>query len=394
MSGLKQAWLIARRDAINIVWRREGIVWIFVMPIVFFYFIGTVNGGFGNSGGDANAPDPLTLIAPPDAGVLIDELVARLEQQNFGVDRQVAPDAAPVEGRRLVVGIPDDELPPTDTSLTNWALSGHSIALDYATGIEGPDAAFDRIRVARAVYTVLADAVVLTSNGETLSPGAFAALAAEPRAITIDVRSAGRRETPPEGFAQTIPGTMVMFTMLIALTAGAIHLVLERNQGLLRRLASAPIPRRTIVAGKIGGRVGVAAIQLAFAMLAGAILFDVDWGPSLPMVVVVLLSWAIFNATLAVVFGSLVRSEAQATGFGIMATMAMAALGGAWWPIEIAPEWMQQLAQFVPTGWTMTALHRLVNFAYGPASALPQIIAILAASAALAWIAERKFRYG
>ena len=48
---------------------------------------------------------------------------------------------------------------------------------------------------------------------------------------------------PPIGFSQAVPGTMVMFTMLVLLTSGAVTLVVERDQGLLRRLASAPISR-------------------------------------------------------------------------------------------------------------------------------------------------------
>ena len=111
------------------------------------------------------------------------------------------------------------------------------------------------------------------------------------------------------------------------------------------------------------------------------------------MVFVVLSAWALFNAALALLFGNLVRTEGQASGIGVMITMALAALGGAWWPIEIAPGWMQTLAQFIPTGWTMDAMHNLVNFAYGPASVLPQLFTLLGATVVIAWAAGRTFRY-
>ena len=55
-----------------------------------------------------------------------------------------------------------------------------------------------------------------------------------PRALTLSVTSAGKRLVPPIGFAQAVPGTMVMFTMLVLLTSGAVTLVVEREQGLLR----------------------------------------------------------------------------------------------------------------------------------------------------------------
>jgi hypothetical protein len=389
MNALRQAALIARRDFRLIVWRREGIAWIFVMPLVFFYFIGAATGGLAGSG--EGEPDQLTLSAPANAGFLIDELVLRLTQQNFSVVRSDGVGGA--AARRLrVLPSPDAASAPTG-SLTDWALAGNPIRLDYASDVEGLDSSFDRLRIARAAFTVLADAVVIDAAGGELDRAAFAALAAEPRSITLDVRPAGRRETPPSGFSQTVPGTMVMFVMLLALTAGAIHLVIERRQGLLRRLASAPVSLSSIVLGKLAGRALVAFLQIGFAMAVGTWLFGVDWGPSLPMVFVVLGAWALFNAALALLFGNLVRTEGQASGIGVMITMALAALGGAWWPIEIAPGWMQTLALFIPTGWAMEAMHNLVNFAYGPASVLPELLMLLAATVVLAWAGARSFRY-
>ena len=38
------------------------------------------------------------------------------------------------------------------------------------------------------------------------------------------------------------------------------------------------------------------------------------------------------------------RTEGQAVGIGVLATNVLAALGGCWWPIEITPAWMQTLA--------------------------------------------------
>ncbi len=404
MNALRQAALIARRDFRLIVWRREGIAWIFVMPLIFFYFIGVATGGLVNS--SAGEPDPLALSAPENAGLLVDELVLRLEQENFRVERSAADsadaaadsadaaaDGGAETGRRLrVLPSPDAGSVPTG-SLTDWALAGNTILLDYSSDVEGLDSSFDRLRVARAAFTVLADAVVIDATGGELDSEGFAALAAEPRSITLDVRPAGRREVPPSGFTQTVPGTMVMFVMLLALTAGAIHLVIERRQGLLRRLASAPVPLGSIVLGKITGRALVALLQIAYAMAIGTWLFDIDWGPALPMVFVILCAWAFFNAALALLFGNFVRTEGQASGIGVMITMALAALGGAWWPIEITPGWMQTLAMFIPTGWTMDAMHSLVNFAYGPASVLPQLLTLLAATLLLAWAGARTFRY-
>lgn len=61
-------------------------------------------------------------------------------------------------------------------------------------------------------------------------------------------------------------------------------------------------------------------------------------------------------------------TQKQAVGLGVLTANVLAALGGCWWLIEITPEWMQLLQKFLPTGWVMDAIHRLVSFEAGAAS--------------------------
>jgi ABC-type multidrug transport system permease subunit len=71
----------------------------------------------------------------------------------------------------------------------------------------------------------------------------------------------------------------------------------------------------------------------------------------------------------------------------------LAALGGCWWPIEVTPAWMQMLQKFMPTGWTMDALHKLISFQSGAASALPQVAIIVGATVVVTALAVRRFQY-
>jgi ABC-type multidrug transport system permease subunit len=254
----------------------------------------------------------------------------------------------------------------------------------------------DEVRVNRAVLSVVADLAAIRASGGEVTPTAFDALAAAPRRVTLAVRAAGLRRGAPSGFAQAVPGTMVMFTMIILLTSGAITLVVERETGLLRRLASAPLSRASIVLGKWLARLALALVQLAFAMLLGSLLFRVDWGQSAGGVLAVLgvlAAWAGLNASLALLLGSAVRTTAQAAGIGVLTSLVLAALGGCWWPIEITPPWMQSLAATLPTGWAMDALHRLVHFGDTAASAAPHAAALAFGALVLGWIGARVFRY-
>lgn len=408
MSGLAGAWLVARKDVQYMLRARETILWTFIMPIVFFYLIGTITGGF--SGGDP-APDRLAVAAAGEPGFLYDQLVRRLGEQELEVV-PVAESELAGYARRLSV--------PAD--LTRKLLDGEPVELRFVRSGGGLGADFDEIRVQRAVYTTLADLVILASeapegasgnaaapkgaSGDAAAPpgasqqaarkideAALAALNAAPRALTLEVRPAGERQVIPSGFEQAVPGTMVMFTLLVMLTSGAVLLVVERQEGLLRRLAATPISRRSVVLGKWAGKLALGLAQIGFALLAGRLLFGFDWGPRLPMVLAVLLAYAALVSALAVLLGSLAKTEGQAVGLGVISANILAGLGGCWWPIEITPQWMQSFSLALPTGMTMDALHRLVSFGRPAASALPHLAALAALALVAGWLATRHFRY-
>ncbi len=382
---LRAATFIARADLAFMLRQRETLLWVFVMPLLFFYFIGTVT---GSSLGRSSAPDPIALQAPANAGAIADELVHRLEEQRFAVTRPSTAAEFATFARRLTVSAPDGY-----ANLTAAAQAGQQIVVTFDRRADPLVEDLDRVRVSRAVYAMVADLAVMRTAGRTIAAEEFRAIAAMPRQLTLDVRAAGRRVEAPSGFSQAVPGTMVMFTMLVLLMTGGITLVIEREHGLLRRLASAPISRGSIVLGKWASRMALGLVQLAFAMTIGRLVFGVDWGGNLPMVVAVLATWAAFNASLALLLGNLARTQAQMAGIGIITSMALAALGGCWWPIEIAPPWMRTLSLGLPTGWTMDALHRLVNFGDVPSAAVPHVAALVAGCLAAGWAASRVFRY-
>ena len=381
MNALGAALFVARKDLWYMLRQKETLLWTFGMPPVFFFFIGTITGGFSN----ADGKPALDLVAPAPAGWMADALADRLADEGFDVRREDAPPpdslAAP---RRLVV----------PAGFTDSLVARSRVPARFEPDGElNPSGRWDQIRVARAVYGLLADAALVESGGDTVSASALALERARPRMFTLDVRAAGRAAEPPSGFQQAVPGTMVMFTLLVLLTSGAVMLVIERREGLLRRVASTPLPRAGVVAGKWGSRMALGLVQIAFAMAVGTAFFSVDWGPDLWMVGLVLLGWASLCAGLAILSGNLARTEGQAVGLGVFAANLLAALGGCWWPIEVTPGWAQRLALGLPTGWTMDALHRLMSFQAGASAALPHLVALVVAAFAVGCIATRTFRY-
>ena len=377
---LRHALFIARMDLAHRFRARETWMWTFILPVIFFYFIGTVTGGFG---GSSDSPDRIAVYAPHDAGFLADQLVRRLEAAKYAVARVDRPDALARYSRSLEI--------PAGFTATVRAGKPAEVKLTRRGG--GQEADYDKTRVGRAVYTVLADLIVAGKTTQAPGPEDFAALAAQPRALTLKVESAGQRQRIPTGFEQAVPGTMVMFTLMVLFTGGGQLLVSERHQGILRRLAAAPVSRGAVVLGKWGAQMGRGSIQIAFAMLTGTVLFRVDWGRYLPVVCLTVLVYAALAGALGILLGNLARTEGQVVALGVVATNVLAALGGCWWPIEITPRWIQKLALFLPTGLSMDALHQLVSFGAGPAAVLPHLLVLSALALAAGWAAARTFRY-
>jgi ABC-type multidrug transport system permease subunit len=376
---LRDALFLARKDAAHMLRTGPTIVWTFIMPIVFFYFIGTITSGSSN----ADAKDPLGISVPSDGGFLADQLISRLEARGYRVARTKSPEEFARYARRL-------EIP---AGFTDAVLAGNAMKIRFSRTGEDLSADYDRVRIARAVYTTLADLIAVSRSGAAATPKALVTLEATPRMLTLESNAAGQRVDPPSGFEQSVPGTMVMFTLLVMFTSGAVTITIERNRGILRRLASSPMSRGSVVAGKWGARMIVGVIQIAFAMITGSVLFHIRWGPNLPMVILVMLAYGALAASLGMLLGNFGRTEGQVIPLGVIASNLLAGLGGCWWPIEVTPLWAQKLALFLPTGWTMDALHKLVNFGASPVTVIPHVAVSLAVALAAGWWMSRSFRF-
>jgi len=375
---------IAWQDARNQLRQGSTLLWLLVMPPLFFYFIGTVTGGFssGLSGGQAT---PVTVVAE-SPGFLRDQVDLRLAANDFAAEWVESLEAAA-----------DEEAPSRtltfDSGLSDKVLADEPVGISYETRANSLTRQFEEIRINRALYTALADIIIADATLGPLDAGALTALNNTQRAWQLEVSPAGERLDIPTGFQQAVPGILVMFTLLVLLTSSGTTLVQERTAGLLRRLASAPISKAEVIAGKWNARMILSAVQVSVALLFGTFLFNMDWGPDLAMVILVLAAWGGFCASAGLWLGTVARTQAQAGGLGVLAANLLAALGGCWWPIEVTPEWMQFVQKLTPTGWTMDALHKLISFQAGAASAVPNFVVLLAATGVFGWLAVRRFSY-
>ncbi len=197
--------LLARTDLKLALKERSTILWLFIMPGVFFYFIGTVT-----QGGLSFTDTAVRLVVENnDGGFLSRHLEARLEENLFTVIRP--EDLPPPE---------NGEEPPKMRKIiiprgfTEQLQAENQVTISYEGVRTGFTNQYEFFRVQKAALSVLGDLIVVKSAGTTLSPQTLALATAEPRPTRLEVTPAGRQMQIPSGFQQAIPGTLVMFTLL------------------------------------------------------------------------------------------------------------------------------------------------------------------------------------
>lgn len=196
----------------------------------------------------------------------------------------------------------------------------------------------------------------------------------------------------PLGSTQSSPGMLVMYALFFTF-GGGVSLLVEREEGTLRRLLVMPIGKGTIMTGKLLGIFLGALAQMAIMVAAGQWWFGVEWGRSPAALVVVLAAYGLAGTGLGLLVAALARTTAQANALGTILVMAFSALGGAWWPIEIVPGWMQTLALALPTGWAMRGFHDIITRGLGLEAVALEALVLVGFAAVFLAVGIWRFRF-
>lgn len=352
---------------------RATVAWFFLMPIVFALFFGLAFGG------SRERPKVSLGLVNRDAGFLGRRLAGELASEGFAITDMAGADTA--------AGAPGRASPPRSLTipegLTERVLAGERVSLVLAkredANVEASRAA--EVNIYRAIIRVIGNLCLMEqaeseASARTTEEAYDLAVPREPR-ITVTLEEAGRLEEIPSGFAQSVPANVVMFVMMCVLIYGVHLLVTEKKSGLLHRISAGPITATRIVAARLASRAAAGVIQVVILFAVAGIFFGISLGTSIAGLLLLMSSYVLCVAGLSLLLGSLIRSPEQASGFSVLITLIMSSLGGCWWPLEIVPSPVRELAFAFPTGWAMDGLHKLMAFGYGTASVIPNAAVLL-----------------
>ena len=192
--------------------------------------------------------------------------------------------------------------------------------------------------------------------------------------------------------ANSTAGQMItwVFVPLIGLSAIFAN---ERERGTLRRLLVTPASKALYIGSTIIGQVLIAAVQMLLLILFGALVLHVDWGDSLLALGLIILSSSLAAAALGTMLGTFVKTSGQANGLSLMLGMAMALMGGCWYPLELFPEVIRDIVKVLPTTWAMQGFLDIALRGQGVAGVLPEVLVLLGFALIFFVVGIWRFRY-
>lgn len=145
------------------------------------------------------------------------------------------------------------------------------------------------------------------------------------------------------------PGVLALAVMSTAFTSQAIATGFDRRNGVLRLLATTPLGRSGLVAGKV---VGVLALELLQITVLASIAVALGWRPDptgLPAAALLLLLGTAAFTSLALLVAGVLRAEAVLAVANLLWVLLLAG-GGVLLPVGLLPGPLADLAVALPSG--------------------------------------------
>ena len=326
-------------------------------------------------------------VADLDDGDISQRLLSELEASDELEVMRVDPTEArrlvaetPLAGSALVIpeGFSDAFVAGEPVELLLWTDPvKHLEAIKIRAAVERARAGLVATQVAARISVVQ----VLTHAGDADFEALFedsAELAGRllDKSVGLDERSVFGGTLEFNSFDQNVPGFSVTFLLLGMLFGVGVGLIDEREWGMLHRIAASPVGVKYLAIGKVLSRCLIGAVQMMVLFTFGRIAFGISLGPSIAALGLVIIGITFASAAFGLLAATLAPSREAVLPMGTMAVVAMAAIGGCWWPITIEPFWLQRVAHVFPTAWAMDAFNDLMLRQKGFTDILPAAAAL------------------
>ena len=189
------------------------------------------------------------------------------------------------------------------------------------------------------------------------------------------------------------PALLAYAIAIGAVFGAALTLVTWREKGLLRRLRLAPLRPSEIATGRVMVSLAIALVQLVLFLAAGVLLFDLSldasWWMAFPLILVGTLAFL----AIGLITGAVTKTAEGASAVANLITLPMAFLSGAFFPIDLAPGWLQAVSKALPLTYLVEGLQDAMVRGLSATAALPELGILAAFALGLGVLGIRLFRW-
>jgi ABC-2 type transport system permease protein len=398
---VRSIWTLARKDFLETRRDRLAFLFIFVMPIAFTAFFGLMFGGGSDRlplavwSGDAGPAAKQLLQAVQNSDVVVVRRMTRMDAEQAVADNKVAAaleipagfsDAvsAGKPATVTVVGVSGSTGAQTAQTAIS-GLAGRVVAAEQAAQAAVDAAGTSAAQQGQATPTQLRDAALLMAR-----PLAAQALA-NPAATIRVVQAGAAAGQVPSGFVLSSPGMLVNFILFSLMTAG-IALVQERKNFTLQRLMTTRVRRWEVIAGKVAGMFVLTFAQQIILIAVGQFVFGVDYLRDPAALLLMMIALSCVASTLGLLLAAVLKSEQALIAAVVLTSMGVAALSGAWFPLEITGPTFQLVGHLLPTTWILDGMRGIIMRGFGVPEVLPAFGFALAWTVVLFAVAVWRFR--
>ncbi len=188
----------------------------------------------------------------------------------------------------------------------------------------------------------------------------------------------------PNSSEHNVPAWTVfaIFFIVIPLSGQMIN---EKKLGTLKRIKTFPTNMVYHYSGKVVIYTLTSILQVLILILIGHFVLPLIGLPEFPIdslfrVLVFTIFIGLASSSFAIAVGTIARTQHQASIFGSISVVILAAIGGIWVPTYVMSDAMQVIAQLSPLNWSLEGYHKIILQHSDWALVLPNILKLLAFS--------------
>jgi ABC-2 type transport system permease protein len=159
-----------------------------------------------------------------------------------------------------------------------------------------------------------------------------------------------------------VPAILAAFIMTNGIIGVTVNTSEFRRRGIIKRLVATPLSKYEWILGNLLQQVLLAFILTAVMLCLAWLVFDFHKVPNVYSILLIILG-AVTFCSLGIFLGGIVKDVEAATGIANAIAFPMMFLSGAFWPVELMPEYLQAVAKLLPlyylhNGLRMTMIYR------------------------------------